>query len=534
MRTEITDGIISEQYQSLKKYFVNKISVDDHVKTYTIASSNLGYADPEFTGKYIDVCMHYYKNEGDKRALENAKKVIDSIIANQRADGYLGCLEKGAELIGFSIWSQGFTILGMLSYAEVTGDKNVVDAALKCGQYIANAFIGDGGADIFEAENGGSEHITVLYSMVKLWKKTNDDIIKSFIDHIINRCENSSMNIISFDNILELMSTKGIEMIVVYLGLLEYGKTFKDEAAIEAVRRYWKQIYDTQIRNTGNGTVNECWCEGGNKPAFLPIEGKPNETCVAVGWIELSLALFWTRQDVEYLSAIEKTFFNHMLASVSAEGDDFAYYQSNYGQKITHTSKNAYKCCRYRGYTLFSCLPELLYYTDKSTIIPTLYVSSEYEDEGVTIKCKSDYPANGHIEFDVNARENKKLCLRIPDFVEKYNVYINGVLEEIYHNDGFVCIEVCGNMKITLEFIYSPIINSVEINGDLYDEVIYGPLLLASDTHYSKDVSVGNEIKKEEADYSIVHFKYKGIALVDYASAGSCDPEKDRYSVWIK
>lgn len=534
MRTTITDGIISNNYKRLEEYFVNNISVDDHVKTYMVESSNLGYADPEFTGKYIDVCMHYYKNEMDTKALDNAKKVIDSIIANQRADGYLGCLEKGAELIGFSVWSQGFTILGMLSYAEVTGDKNVIDAALKCGQYIANAFIGEGGADIFEAENGGSEHITVLYSMVKLWEKTKDGIIKDFIDHIINRCESSSMNIISFDNILDLMSTKGIEMIVVYLGLIEYGKVFNNEAAIDAAGRYWKQIFDTQIRNTGNGTVGECWHKDGNKPAFLPIEGKPNETCVAVGWIELSLALFWNRQNAEYLSAIEKTFFNHMLASVSSEGDDFAYYQSNYGQKITHTSKDAYKCCRYRGYTLFSCLPELLYYTDGYKIIPTLYVSSEYEDAGVTIKCKTDYPASGHVEFDVTAKNDKKLCLRIPDFADKYSIYVNGVLKEIHLDGGFACIELCGNMKIVLDFTYAPVINSVEINGDLYDEVIYGPLLLASDTHYSEGIYKNDEIKSEKADYSIVHFKYKGIDLVDYASAGRCDPEKDRYSVWIK
>ena len=119
------------------------------------------------------------------------------------------------------------------------------------------------------------------------------------------------MNLLSFDSILTLRSQKGIEMLVVYLGVLKYGTLTGNRAAMDAARRYFAELCQTQIRNTGNGTVRESWTENGNAPRLMATEEKPNETCVAVGIVELAVALFYTFGDASYLDAIEKTLFNH-------------------------------------------------------------------------------------------------------------------------------------------------------------------------------------------------------------------------------
>ena len=128
-----------------------------------------------------------------------------------------------------------------------------------------------------------------------------------YIYYIVGRIKNSDLNFFDFDDILELRSRKGIENFVILLGILRYAKLFGDEEAVCSVEKYWQQVNDTQIRNTGNGTMHELWSERGNACRLLGAGDKPNETCVAVGWMELSLTLFYLKQDVKYLDAIDKT-----------------------------------------------------------------------------------------------------------------------------------------------------------------------------------------------------------------------------------
>jgi hypothetical protein len=82
----------------------------------------------------------------------------------------------------------------------------------------------------------------------------------------------------------------------------------------------------------------------------------------------------------------------------------------------------------------------------------------------------------------------------------------------------------------------------------------YGPLVLALDTRYGAplhDTEIDPEAQLEPATgeppaggeewVPMVRFKAKGrhggrsrkITLVDYASAGSLDPQKDRFKIWL-
>jgi len=131
--------------------------------------------------------------------------------------------------------------------------------------------------------------------------------------------------------------------------------------------------------------------------------------------------MFYKEQSTKYLDAIEKSLLNHVLGSLSDDGTDFAYYQPNYGRKIIATSEDMYKCCRYRGFTLFAYLQDMLYYSDESYIIPMIYQTSEYEDDYVKIIQKTDYPFDTNIHFDIKTKKNcnKKLKLRIPNWCKK-------------------------------------------------------------------------------------------------------------------
>ncbi|MBR3967912.1 MAG: glycoside hydrolase family 127 protein [Clostridia bacterium] len=530
----LAGGVLFDRFSKVRDNFYKKIDENIHADTYRGDEHELTYAEPEFTGKFMDICARYYEREGDERALRKGMAVVTSIKENIRDDGYLGMLGDGNELKMFSVWNQSFTLYGLTRMYEATGDESIKALVIKAANWIYNTFTGEEPPDILDALNNGSQHITCLYSMLKAYMVTGDVKYLEFVGRVIDYCETTDMNLLSFDDILTLRSQKGIEMIVIYLGVLKYGLITENSKAIKAAERYFEQIRDTQIRNTGNGTIVESWRENGNAARFMPTEEKPNETCVAVGIIELATLLFHVFPEAKYLDVIEKTLFNHMCGSLEKSGSDFAYYQGNFGRKIYRTAGGMYQCCRYRGFTLFSYLNDMLYYYNDETLIPMVYTSSRFERDGVKCIQTTDYPKSGEIKFSVKSEHPINLKLRVPEWCDSHKLSLSAELV-----DGYLTVELpAGESEILLSLEEKVVINSHEIDGKPYLSVNYGPLLLAHDTHFGgelcQELSVDAEFKRAEAGCeAIVRLDSKEMTLVDFASAGGNDPENDTYTVFI-
>ena len=529
----LTGGVLFDRFSKVRDNFYEKIDENIHADTYR-GEHDLKYAEPEFTGKFMDICARYYEREGDERALRKGMAVVNSIKENIRDDGYLGMLGEGNELKMFSVWNQSFTLYGLTRMYEATNDESVKALVIKAADWVYNTFTCEGHPDILDATNKGSQHISCLYPMLKAYEVTGDVKYLDFVGCVIDYCETTDMNLLSFDDILALRSQKGIEMIVVYLAVLKYGLITENRKAVKAAERYFEQIRTTQIRNTGNGTIYESWRENGNAARLMPTEEKPNETCVAVGIIELATALFHVFPEAKYLDVIEKTLFNHMCGSLEKSGSDLAYYQGNYGRKIYRTAGGMYQCCRYRGFTLFSYLNDMIYYYDGETLIPMVYTSSQFNCDGVRCVQTTDYPKSGEIRLSVKAEHSIKLKLRVPEWCDSYKISVDAELE-----DGYLAVELpAGESEILLTLEEKVVVNSHEIDSKSYLSVNYGPLLMAHDTHFGGELwqELSADAKFELAEggeLSMIKLKSDEMTLVDFASAGGNDPENDTYTVFV-
>lgn len=538
IEAKLTRGVLAEYREKIIHSVLYQVNPYLHAKTYEGNQGNDMYAEPEFTGKYVDICMELYRNTGDEKALENAKIVVGSILKHQRKDGYLGCLPDGKETLNFGVWNQAFTILGLLSYYKVTKDKRILDAALKSVSYTMRYFI-DEKRDILDALNYGTQHISILLPLCKLYEITNNAEIKGYIFYIVERIKTSDLNFFDFEDILKLRSKKGIENFVVLLGILEYARLFGDDAAVVSVEKYWQQLCDTQIRNTGNGTINELWTEGGGACMLLSSDVKPNETCVAVGWIELSLTLFYLTQESKYLDAIDKTLYNHVLASVADDGSDFAYYQPNFGKKVRVTEYGMYKCCRYRGFTLFSYMNEMLFYEDEKQVIPMIYTSGIYQSNDIKIQMETDYPYNPTVVVSVNPRKNKLLKLRVPQKCEFANLEIDGTKSDKVTTNGYVEIELKQDetTKIKLVLANQILFEEGKIGEKKYAACSYGPILLAAE-HMQTNEMIKEPLRLEQATSDSSHkigFRAQGEAEGEKTTIQFCEySSADDYNVWIE
>lgn len=537
MSAKLRQGILNTYYTLLKENLYDKISVKMHADCYT-GEHGADFAEPEFAGKYLDICTAYYINEADEKALSGARQIIDSIIKAQRADGYLGMYMPGLEFEGFSVWNQAFTLFGMLSYYRIKKEEDVLQSVEKCALYLAEEFKK---RDILDAENDGSQNLVLILPMAILYGITGKKEYKDFLESIKNILKNSDINLISPDSILTLRSKKGIELLAAYIGLLEYARMTDDNEIVIGAIRYWEEINSTQVRNTGGATNFEVWTKDGNKPAFLPQYVKPNENCVTVGWIEFSLELFYFTREAKYLDAVEKSLFNHLLGAVSKNYNDFCYYQPNFGKKVQGTAQSMYSCCRYRGLTLFAHMNEFLYYADDNEIIPMIYADSVFENENVKIIQTTKYPESGTIEFDITIKKKSKLKLRKPLWCSESVIYIDGKKAGLDCIDGYYTVDLTGErIHIIYEMEMCVRIEEAQILGADFVSVSYGPILMASDSSMGKNITdiMFNKNKtkfvKAEVSDGIITLVSDDFTLVDYASAGLKNPQTDEFSVWIR
>ena len=546
MKTHFKNGKLGIKYVLVEENFLNLIDSKLHADAY-VGEHTGGYAEIEFAGKYLDACVLFYQNSVNKAFLDRAKTVVDSICENQRSDGYLGGMSKGMEWVSFSVWNQAFTVLGLVSYFKVTSEQRALVAAEKCIRYIANHYMYEGG-DILDGNNNGSQHLSILPAVAALYQVSSQKIYRDFMVHITDAMKHSDNNFFSFGSILELRSKKGIENFVILLGMLAYGESCSDPGALASCEKYWTELQDTQIRETGNGTIEENWTVGGNEAKFLGYDSRPNENCVAVGWFELSNALFKRTKKTYYLDAMEKTLYNHILGSMDGKCSDFGYYQPNYGIKYTNSEKNAvYKCCRYRGYHVFSQLPGCLFDEDSKYITPMLYTDCLYEGETVTVEERTGYPYDGVIAFHIKGKTDKKLRLRIPGWCKSFSITKNENGLDCDMEDGYICISVGENDEIVLKLEQSLCFTGVKIEDANYVYATYGCILLAIDSNLNQDIYnivLDTESAcawvKQPAHYDIgfcvngfLNEEKIDVHLVDFASAGKV-LENSEYTIYVK
>lgn len=536
---KLTGGALYELYQTATAYFLHQIDPVDHAKAYVGVHAEETFAETEFAGKYLDTCVRYAAETGSAEALDHAKMVVEEIMANQRADGYLGGLTEGQELVWFSIWNQTFTLIGMLSYYELTGDARVLASASRIGDFISNLFLG--GADINDSINDGSQHLSILLPMVRLYRVTGKPLFREFILHVIEKIQSSDNNFFAFSSIMDLRSKKGIENFVILLGLLEYAEAFGDDSALEACRKYWQELNDTQIRPNGNGTLVEFWTPNGNAPQILTMEQKPDENCVAVGWMEFSCALFAKDKEAKYLYALEQSLFNHLLGAADKTGCDFAYYQPNYGKRMLTKAENLYKCCRYRGYSMVSQLPGLLFWSEPELVIPMIYTSCRFEDRYWSVEESTDYPKAGPICFRIEIKQacNRQFWLRVPKRCY-CSVTVDGCTVDAAAQGDYIkvtCDWTSGTHEICMDV--TPVLTQTSglIGGEPYVSYQYGCLLLAAEVEEAKlaELTVdARSIKRcEHPEHAaFVECRCGPTAIVDYASAGRT--EGTAFTVWMR
>ena len=534
----------------------------------------------EFWGKWFTSAVLAYKYKPTPELKQKLDATVDDLISTQTADGYIGNYKKENRLEQWDIWGRKYCLLGLLDYHSLTGDKKSLQAAIKLADHLMEELKNSDGLIVTKGNYRGMAASSVLEPICHLYSMTKDKKYLSFAEGIVRQWESpNGPQLLSKSNIDVAkrfpkpanwysyeQGQKAYEMMSCYEGLLElYRLTGKPEYKA-AVEKTWQNIKDTEINVAGSGASTEMWF-GGQALQTAPVNHY-QETCVTVTWIKLSHQLLRLTGESKYADAVEQSYYNALLGSMSADGAHWAKYTPLTGHRMPGSGQCGMNlnCCEASGPRGLFNLPQHVVMKSADGLYVNYFIEGRYllnmpSGRKLELVQETNYPESGKINLTVNLSKAEDLLVhvRIPGWSKTNKVEVNG--EEI---TGVVAGEYAvlkRNWKpgdrISLELDMR---GRVEYMGDepQYAAIMRGPILLARDSALpgpgmaaivnpgGKDGYVTLEPVARKGDATWLQYRltftpesYKEsgdkavtVDLCDYASAGN-NSQQSAFATWL-
>ncbi len=567
--------------QRVKRQDVHHLIVPFYNKTETHRWQS------EFWGKWMLGAVLSYRYTQDPVVMDSIQKGVNELLGSQLPNGYIGNYAENAQLQQWDIWGRKYSMLGLLSYYDLTGDKAALQACQRMADHLMTQ-VGPGKTNIVTTGNYiGMASSSILEPIVFLYRRTGDNRYLDFAKYIVEQWETpegpqliskaeagkavaerfphpTTLNTLWFG---PRNGQKAYEMMSCYEGLLELYKITNDPKYLSAVEKTVKTIIDQEINIAGSGSSFECWFYGKSeqtRPTYHTME-----TCVTMTWMKLCQTLLNLTGDPIYADQMEITTYNALLASMKDDGTQIAKYSPLEG--LRHPGEEQcgmhINCCNANGPRAFALLPQfaVMQSTDKKEVLINLYTDFSAtvpltSKKKVVITQKTNYPVDGNIrlQVDIDRPEIFTVALRIPSWSENNSVSVNG--------ESLEGVSAGSYYKVNRRWKKGDVITlNLDVRGRLvkqdgYAAIIKGPVVLARDTRF-EDGFVDESAQVAHIDNYVEltpsSHKPKGlwmsftaplvlgtdleggarnpkpIHFCDFASAGNTWSSDVRYRVWI-
>ena len=97
--------------------------------------------DTEFWGKYMHAAVPLGRYLRSDEFSHRVAKGVDAVLAEQLPDGYIGnFLEGYRSNLGWDVWGNKYTLLGLLEFWRDTKEQRVLDGACRLADYVISQF----------------------------------------------------------------------------------------------------------------------------------------------------------------------------------------------------------------------------------------------------------------------------------------------------------------------------------------------------------------------------------------------------------
>lgn len=491
------------------------------------------YFHTEFWGKYMHSAPYFWKYTGCEKLKENIERGVKDMISTQTPDGYIGYYndEKRMERCTWDVWGCKYTMLGLITWYDVSGDRRALDAAAKLCDYLIRWF-GDPKHTPLHATGwvSGLASCSVLEPVVWLYERTKEPRYLEFAKYVLAesatdnpdgdpKLKNSGPELLEsgakgvpvaarsvYDSKGRHNRRKAYEMMSCYQGYLDYYEATGDEKVFRAALNSANDIITNEMNLAGSGGVREYWYYG-QKKQHLPYT-KNQETCVTTTWMRLLEKLLALTGDPKYADEIERSFYNAFLGALRADGAYFSTYSPLAGYR-SDGSNHCFmftNCCNANGPRGFLVFLEALLRAKDDAAIVNFYNAAKLSIELPATKLRVDfdmytlYPKEGNVKFwnRTKGEHEFSLKLRIPAWSEKTVVKVNDKTVE-----GPVVPGTYFDLRRTWkEGDRVEVVFDLSVKPHRLDHAIAftaGPILLARDNRFN-DGDVGEVMRYDVVD----------------------------------
>ena len=384
----------------------------------------------EHVGKYLHAAYLTYQSNHDTALYRKITRVAKGLIACQEEDGYLGTYPKGHRFEAVSpndwdVWVHKYCLIGLLAYYRISGDDAALETCHKAVQHLSDWF--KARSISAAGTHEGMAATSILEPVLQLYQLTGDKLYLDFSDRLVEAMREKNGSHLMEDlkqtgSVAKTSNGKAYEMLSNLVGLCEMYRVTGKKEFLDTVLTAWKDITKNRLYLTGSGSSREHWTEDG----LFPDQDQDNiaETCVTVTWMQLNIQLLRFTGESKYVDALEKSVYNHLLASQQSDGSAWCYYNPLDGAR--HPSPET-TCCLSSGPRGIALIPTFAVTESKNGIDVNLYEPGQYSGK-ISIQIQGQFPFNSNVKVEVlqNTKGSTNLRLRIPNWVKNPSVKVNG------------------------------------------------------------------------------------------------------------
>ncbi|WAH39803.1 glycoside hydrolase family 127 protein [Alicyclobacillus fastidiosus] len=459
--------------------------------------------DGEFNGmvfqdsdlaKWLEAVGYSLATHPDKELERVADEVIDLLERAQEPNGYLDTYfivkEPDKKWTNVRDWHElycaGHLIEGAVAYFEATGKRKALDIVCRLVTHISTKFGPEPGKLM-----GYPGHEEIELALVKLYRATGDykylELSSYFIDERgqepnFFRMEAEARKDPRHYNfaysqahvpVREQETAEGhsVRAMYLYSAMADLAKELDDDSLLQACRKLWNNVTQKKMYITG-GIGSSAYEEAFTVDYDLPNDRAYTETCAAIGLVFWAHRMLQIDVNADYGDVMERALYNGVLSGMSMDGKKYFYVNplevwpttANHRHdmasvKTTRQSWFGCACCPPNIARLLASIHRYLYSYDDEGIYVHLYSNSEarWETSGqrVTLAQQSQYPWDGHIQFEVQMERPAEFAtrLRIPGWTREAQIRVNGHPIAVNVENGYATVQRQWNNGDQLELI---------------------------------------------------------------------------------
>ncbi|TLZ11886.1 MAG: hypothetical protein E6K39_00005, partial [Gammaproteobacteria bacterium] len=198
----------------------------------------------EHAGKFLDAACNALRYREDERLRRITERVAQTLIACQEPDGYLGTYPAARRWTGWDVWVQKYSLIGLLSYYELTAEPAALRACRGMGDLLVRTFgEAPGQRDIIGAgEHLGMAATAVLEPMCRLYRFTADVRYLEFCRYLVRSYDQPHgprivRTLLETGSVYRVANGKAYEMLSNLNGLIDLYRLSADKTLLDAVLR---------------------------------------------------------------------------------------------------------------------------------------------------------------------------------------------------------------------------------------------------------------------------------------------------------